>query len=106
MKRMEKARKKAANIIENEDLGSREKVSEIKKLYKKAAAGPGGKKPEIKYMVAKKATATARAKRPAGHKGPYKQVDPRMKKDTNMKRGNATSKRNQKRRLKGKKTRK
>jgi len=39
MKRMEKARKKAANIIDNEDLGSREKVSEIKKLYKKAAAG-------------------------------------------------------------------
>ena len=70
IKRMEKARNKAANIIENEDLGSREKVSEIKKLYKKAAAGPGGKKPEIKYMVAKKATATARAKRPAGHKGP------------------------------------
>lgn len=39
MKRMEKARKKAANIIDNDDLGSREKVTEIKKLYKKAAAG-------------------------------------------------------------------
>ena len=36
---MDKARKKAANIIDNEDLGNREKVSEIKKLYKKAAAG-------------------------------------------------------------------
>jgi hypothetical protein len=39
MKRMEKARKKAASIIENDDLGSREKVTEIKRLYKKAAAG-------------------------------------------------------------------
>ena len=36
---MDKARKKAATIIDNEDLGNREKVSEIKKLYKKAAAG-------------------------------------------------------------------
>jgi hypothetical protein len=39
VKRMDKARKKAATIIENEDLGNREKVSEIKKLYKRAAAG-------------------------------------------------------------------
>ena len=39
VKRMEKAQKKAAHIIENDDLGSREKVTEIKKLYKKAAAG-------------------------------------------------------------------
>ena len=54
--------------------------------------------------MAKKATATKRAKRPAGHKGPYKQVDPRMKKDNTAKRSNATSKRIQKRRLKGKKT--
>lgn len=39
MRRMEKARKKASNIIENEDLGSREKMTEIKKLYKKASQG-------------------------------------------------------------------
>ena len=40
----------------------------------------------------------------SGVKGPYKQVDPRMKKDTQAKRGNATNKRLQKRKLKGKKT--
>ena len=33
------------------------------------------------YKVAKKFAANTRAKRPAGCKGPYKQVDLRMKKD-------------------------
>jgi len=44
IRRIEKARKKASNIIENDDLGSREKMTEIKKLYKKAAQG-------IKYSI-------------------------------------------------------
>ena len=101
-KKMEKAKKRAANILENEDLGSREKAKEISRLYKRAASV--GKKPEVKYVVAKKATASKRAKRPAGVKGPYKQVDPRMKKDSTAKRSRATTKRLQKRRLKGKKT--
>ena len=102
-KRMEKAKKKASAIIENEDIGTREKATEIQKLYKKAQAGM--KKKEVQYVVAKKHTAAKRAKRPAGVKGPYKQVDPRMKKDTGGKRKNANSKRVQKRTLKGKKTR-
>jgi len=102
-KRLNKAKKKASALIENEDLGSREKSNEIKKMYKKAYAAVKPK--ETQYVVAKKFTANARAKRPAGCKGPYKQVDPRMKKDKAEVRQNASTKRLQKRRLKGKKTR-
>jgi len=97
-KRMEKAKKKAAALVENEDIGSRQKASEISKMYKAAIAE--GKKKEVAYVVAKKHMAGKRARRPAGVKGPYKQVDPRMKKDNMTKRGNA--KRGTKRRLKGK----
>jgi AdoMet-dependent rRNA methyltransferase SPB1 len=101
MKKMNKAKKRAASIMENEDLGSREKGKEIDRLYKRAAST---KKREVVYSVAKKFVAAKRAKRPAGVKGAYKQVDPRMKKDTFGKRSGATSKRVQKRNLKGKKT--
>merc|ERR1719447_1309080 len=87
-KKLDQARKKSAHILENEDLGSREKASEINKLYKKAA------------QAGKKHKAQKRAQRPANVKGPYKQVDPRMKKDSAAKRSGA--KQGQKRRLKGK----
>merc|ERR1712025_1093789 len=49
-KRMEKAKKRASVIMENEDIGSREKANEIKKLYKKAASSV--KKKETEYVVA------------------------------------------------------
>jgi len=97
-KKMEKAKKRAETILENEDLGSREKASEIKKLYKKAQQA--GKSKEVSYVVAKKYNAQKRSKRPAGIKGPYKQVDSRMKKDSTSRRQNA--KPGKKRRLKGK----
>ena len=60
---------------------------------------------QVTYSVARKFNASKRAKRPAGVKGHYKQVDPRMKKDTQKKRGNATEKKGKKRGLKGKKAR-
>merc|ERR1719376_973280 len=97
-KKLDQARKKSAHILENSDIGSREKAAEINKLYKKAQQA--GKTKEVSYVVAKKHKAQKRAQRPSGVKGPYKQVDPRMKKDNAAKRSNA--KQGKKRRLKGK----
>jgi len=97
-KRMERAKKKAEAILENADIGTREKAAEINKMYKKAQQA--GKPKEVAYVVAKKHQAQKRSQRPAGIKGAYKQVDKRMKKDTATKRGNA--KPGKKRRLKGK----
>lgn len=100
-KRMEKARKKAAALLDNEDIGAHEKAKEIKKMYK--AAQNDGKKKEVKYVVTKKSTS---GKRIPKQKGPYKIVDKRMKKDSGSKRQNATKKRaSKKRNLKGKQAR-
>jgi len=79
--RMEKVKKKAENILENADMGDKEKAYMIKQLYKKAKNSGKDAKKEVKYIVAKKAQAGKRMPRPAGIKGPYKMVDPRMKKD-------------------------
>jgi len=98
-KKLDQARKKSSKILEDSDMGSREKAGEINKLYKKAAQA-GKEKKEVSYVVAKKHQAQKKSQRPSGIKGPYKQVDKRMKKDTETKRGNA--KQGKKRRLKGK----
>jgi len=98
MRKLDQARKKSATILENEDTGSREKAKEIKALYRKAHMA--AKPKEVSYVVAKKHKAQKASQRPSGIKGPYKQVDKRMKKDTETKRGNV--KKGKKRRLKGK----
>lgn len=95
-KKMEKITKKAANIMENADQSGQEKIRMLKKLYKKAET----KKQEVTYVVAKKTgIAGKRVSRPAGVKGRFKVVDPRLKKDIraehkaqNSKRGGKSSK--------------
>ncbi len=83
MKTMEKARKKAESIVESEDVSSQEKAQQLKQIYKKAGVfGTKKKKKEnVEYVVAKRGMGK-KVRRPAGVKGRYKVVDPRMKKDT------------------------
>lgn len=80
LRKLTNARKRAEGITETEDMTDHEKMKHIKQIYKKAGI-LGKKKPEVKYVVAKRGLAGKRPMRPAGVKGPYRQVDPRMKKD-------------------------
>uniref|UniRef100_A0A0N5AXR9 Putative rRNA methyltransferase n=1 Tax=Syphacia muris TaxID=451379 RepID=A0A0N5AXR9_9BILA len=74
MLRINKAKKKAQSISENETMDNAEKVKEMKKIYRKAFRK---ERKEITYQVMTKGK-TGRVSKP---KGLYKVVDARQKKD-------------------------
>ncbi|XP_030041927.1 pre-rRNA 2'-O-ribose RNA methyltransferase FTSJ3 [Microcaecilia unicolor] len=78
LKKLEQAKKKAEAVVNTVDVSEREKVAQLRSIYKKA--GLGKEKREITYVVAKKG-AGRKVRRPAGVKGHFKVVDGRMKKD-------------------------
>lgn len=73
MRKMEKVRKKVEAITGNDDLTQKDRINQIKTVYKNATKS---KKKEVKLVVSKKGVPL---KKPA--KGKYKTVDARMKKD-------------------------
>lgn len=104
-KRLDRARKKAEAILANAtgDVTDIEKAKQVRKLYKKAKEP----KKEITYVVAKKgATSGRKTSRPAGIKGPYRVVDPRMKKDTRAMKRNMAKQKGNKRNFSKKKNKK
>lgn len=90
LKKMEKVRKKAEMITDSADVSTHEQAQQLRHMYRKAALTD--KKKEVKYVVAKKRNASKRMARPAGVKGHYKVVDPRMKKDSRSTKRNKTKK--------------
>ena len=89
LKRMLKARKKAESISDSVDVSEKEKLQQLRAIYKKA--GIAKRKKSVQYVVAKKG-AGKRVPRPQGVTGHYKVVDPRMKKETRAKKRKDKSK--------------
>ncbi|RDD47506.1 pre-rRNA processing protein FTSJ3 [Trichoplax sp. H2] len=77
LRKVERMRKKAEAILDTSDATDREKMLQIKSIYKKAGVGKA-KKSEKQYVVGRK---NLGKKRPPGVKGRYKMVDKRLKKD-------------------------
>uniref|UniRef100_A0AAQ5ZVN2 pre-rRNA processing protein FTSJ3 n=1 Tax=Amphiprion ocellaris TaxID=80972 RepID=A0AAQ5ZVN2_AMPOC len=78
LKKMEQAKKKAEAVVNTVDISEREKMAQLKSIYKKA--GVGKEKRDVTYVVTKKG-AGKKVRRPPGVKGVFKVVDGRMKKD-------------------------
>ncbi|XP_067271332.1 pre-rRNA 2'-O-ribose RNA methyltransferase FTSJ3 [Pseudorasbora parva] len=79
LKKLEQAKKKAEAVVDTVDISEREKMAQLKSIYKKA--GVGKEKQDVTYIVAKKGVGR-KVRRPAGVKGVFRVVDGRMKKDT------------------------
>jgi len=80
LKKVEQARKRAEAVVENADMSEHEKANEMRRIYKQA--NQAKKKDEVKYVVTRKGMAGKRVRRPAGVKGRFRLVDPRLKKDS------------------------
>nr|XP_048685600.1 pre-rRNA 2'-O-ribose RNA methyltransferase FTSJ3 [Caretta caretta]XP_048685601.1 pre-rRNA 2'-O-ribose RNA methyltransferase FTSJ3 [Caretta caretta] len=93
LKKMEQMKKKAEAVVSTVDISEREKVAQLRSIYKKA--GLGKEKREVTYLVAKKGVGR-RVRRPAGVKGHFKVVDSRMKKDMRAQKGKEKTKRRRK----------
>ncbi|XP_050790887.1 pre-rRNA 2'-O-ribose RNA methyltransferase FTSJ3 [Gopherus flavomarginatus] len=78
LKKMEQMKKAAEAVVSTVDISEREKVAQLRSIYKKA--GLGKEKRQVTYLVAKKGVGR-HVRRPAGVKGHFKVVDSRMKKD-------------------------
>ncbi|XP_061093853.1 pre-rRNA 2'-O-ribose RNA methyltransferase-like [Conger conger] len=78
LKKMEQAKKKAEAVVNTVDISERERMAQLKSIYKKAGAAE--EKWEVTCVVAKKG-AGRRVRGPAGVKGVFHVVHGRMKKD-------------------------
>ncbi|XP_039091842.1 pre-rRNA 2'-O-ribose RNA methyltransferase FTSJ3 [Hyaena hyaena] len=78
LKKLEQTKKKAEAVVNTVDISEREKVAQLRSLYKKA--GLGREKRQVTYVIAKKGVGR-KVRRPAGVRGHFKVVDSRMKKD-------------------------
>jgi AdoMet-dependent rRNA methyltransferase SPB1 len=76
--KLERAKKKAAGVMETEDLNDGEKARAVSRLLRRAA---NTKRPEKKVVVARGSNKGIKG-RPKGVKGKYKIVDARMRKET------------------------
>ncbi|XP_057244403.1 pre-rRNA 2'-O-ribose RNA methyltransferase FTSJ3 [Malurus melanocephalus] len=78
LKKLEQMKKKAEAVVSTVDISEREKVAQLRRIYKKA--GLAKEKRQVTYLVAKKGVGP-RVRRPPGVKGQFKVVDSRLKKD-------------------------
>ncbi|XP_078063433.1 pre-rRNA 2'-O-ribose RNA methyltransferase FTSJ3-like [Mustelus asterias] len=78
LKKLEQMKKKAEAVVNTVDISEREKMAQMRSIYKKAGLK---EKRQVTYLVAKKG-AGRKVSRPAGVKGQFRVVDARMKKDS------------------------